>query len=571
MFESSGLVGNAFGLSTPTPLYDQFNQPRPGQPLFNTTIGTVLDQWIADPTAPQFTDQNNEPWYSKIELWTINQVTSMNGLFKNRTTFNDSGITGWNLINVVDMESMFEGATAFNQDISAWNVSNATTMANMFKNATSFNQNINAWNITSAVTLKSMFEGATAFNENITNWNLSSVSTIESMFEGATVFNQNISGWNVSNLTSTVSTFKNATSFNHNIVTWNVSNVTNMTSMFEGATSFNHDISKWNVLNVMVMNQMFKGATAFNQALQYMFLTNTLNAPSLTNMFESSGMVGNSHGLTTPTPLKAQFSQIRPGEALTNVTIGQAATAWVNNPADGQFTNQNNIPYYDVIPNWNITQVTDMSNVFSNKPTFNSDITGWDVRHVLNMSSMFKGATSFNQDIGVWDVDNVTNMESMFEDATAFNQFVDFWQPSKVTNMIQMFKNATAFNKPIQYWPLIATAGVPTFTNMLENSGLVGNTDGLTTPTPLKSEFNKIRPGEPLTNGNIDGLVADWIADPTAPKFTSRRNNPFFDVISEWDVSTVSDMNSLFKGYTTFNNDITAWRCFKCFGYGFYV
>ena len=41
---------------------------------------------------------------------------------------------------------------------------------------------------------------------------------------------------------------------------------------------------------------------------------------------------------------------------------------------------------------------------------FNKYIGGWDVSNVTDMSDMFQGASLFNQDIGNWKVSNVQYM-----------------------------------------------------------------------------------------------------------------------------------------------------------------
>jgi surface protein len=67
-----------------------------------------------------------------------------------------------------------------------------------------------------------------------------------------------------------------------------------------------------------------------------------------------------------------------------------------------------------------------MGGMFYNTP-FNQDISSWDVSNVTNMSDMFYNAASFNQDIGSWNVSGVTDMSYMFVNATAFNQDLSSW------------------------------------------------------------------------------------------------------------------------------------------------
>ena len=48
------------------------------------------------------------------------------------------------------------------------------------------------------------------------------------------------------------------------------------------------------------------------------------------------------------------------------------------------------------------TFVNNMSELFKDNSSFNSDINFWDTSSVTDMSSMFYEASSFNQDIGNW-------------------------------------------------------------------------------------------------------------------------------------------------------------------------
>ena len=78
-----------------------------------------------------------------------------------------------------------------------------------------------------------------------------------------------------------------------------------------------------------------------------------------------------------------------------------------------------------------------------NASSFNQPLNNWDVSNVTNMTKMFSGARSFNQPLNKWNVSNVTRMAWMFQDATSFNQPLDNWNVSKVTYTWSMFSGAT--------------------------------------------------------------------------------------------------------------------------------
>jgi len=107
------------------------------------------------------------------------------------------------------------------------------------------------------------------------------------------------------------------------------------------------------------------------------------------------------------------------------------------------------IQTYGEINTWDTSPVTDMVDLFQNKPNFNNNISNWNVSSVIAMSGMFEGASAFNQDIGGWNVSSVTNMDSMFQGASAFDQDISIWNVSSVTNMSNMFNAA---NMSTQDW-----------------------------------------------------------------------------------------------------------------------
>ena len=86
-----------------------------------------------------------------------------------------------------------------------------------------------------------------------------------------------------------------------------------------------------------------------------------------------------------------------------------------------------------------ISNITDMSELFKNFSDFNGNISNWDVSNVTDMSFMFKDCEAFDKNISNWDVSNVIDMRWMFVNCKSFNQDISNWNVSNVTNMGGMF------------------------------------------------------------------------------------------------------------------------------------
>ena len=107
-------------------------------------------------------------------------------------------------------------------------------------------------------------------------------------------------------------------------------------------------------------------------------------------------------------------------ETLHDLNIQSAVTLWCDNRSLA-------ITRYGTIEEWDTRTVTNMSELFNFKRTFNSDISLWNVSNVTTMRSMFEEASSFNQPLDTWNVSNVTDMQCIFLNALSFNQPLDTW------------------------------------------------------------------------------------------------------------------------------------------------
>ncbi len=97
------------------------------------------------------------------------------------------------------------------------------------------------------------------------------------------------------------------------------------------------------------------------------------------------------------------------------------------------------------IGEWDVSYVTDMSDLFSGLEHFNEPLNNWNVSKVTNMSNMFNGCHSFNQPLicdeekDIWNVSKVRYMTSMFENCISFDQDLSSWDVWNVKNMKNMF------------------------------------------------------------------------------------------------------------------------------------
>ena len=135
---------------------------------------------------------------------------------------------------------------------------------------------------------------------------------------------------------------------------WNVSKVTDMSGLFKGRKYFNEDISGWDCRNVENMRDIF------------------LNAENFDTKYVEDWETGEFKG-------------------------------------EGRYKKLNN----DMLRLVLRARVEDRKSTYA----FFGHISDWDVSEVTDMKDLFKGAKDFNEDISAWDVSNVTDMTRSEEQA----------------------------------------------------------------------------------------------------------------------------------------------------------
>lgn len=286
-------------------------------------------------------------------------------------------------------------------------------------------------------------------------------------------------------------------------------NVTTMAHMFDGAGSINwwsivSASAPWDTSNVTDMSGMFRNSTIGAHNLRF----DTSNVTDMSSMFQ---------GAATFSGSVDQWDTSRV-EDMSSMFEGAAAFNGNLNSTGGH---------------WDVSQVTDMSAMFRGASTFNGDITAWDTSSVTDMSSMFEDAVNFNGNLGSWSrTGNVTTMSRMFMNADAFNADLVSWDTGSVTDLSFMFAETANFHGDVRTWDL---SSVTTTAHMFQNSAFDYYSLGAWG-------------GDPVWD-------VSHVQDLSFMFAGARYNHS----LAGWDLSSATDVTSMFQDATNFNQDLSSW------------
>ncbi|STP33373.1 LPXTG-domain-containing protein cell wall anchor domain protein [Enterococcus casseliflavus] len=232
-------------------------------------------------------------------------------------------------------------------------------------------------------------------------------------------------------------------------------------------------------------------------------------------------------------------------------------------PSDssGLFRNTNRLAQLDSASNFDVSNVTNMSSMFSNARELSSiNVSSWDTSNVTNMSSMFNGTTALSSvDVSSWDTSNATNMSSMFSSARISSLNVSSWDTSNVTNMSYMFHNARELSSlDVSSWD---TSKVTNMSNMFLRAENLSNVDvsswDTSSVTNMASMFSNMGTG--ITALDVSSWDTSNVTDMRS-MFANSSSLTTLDV-SSWDTSSVTSMRSMFMGTRRLTAlDVSSWN-----------
>ena len=229
-----------------------------------------------------------------------------------------------------------------------------------------------------------------------------------------------------------------------------------------------------------------------------------------------------------------------------NVTLRTAVKKWLKDETKAEAK-------YGHISNWDVSNVTDMSNMFEEATSFNQPIGNWDVSKVTNMEGMFFFAKSFNHTLNDWDVSKVTNMGKMFWMAESFNQPIGDWNVSNVTKMNSMFYRSPSFNQPIGYWDVSKVSNMKTMFSWARSFNQPIGDWNVSKVTNMEYMFDFAESfNQPIGNWDVSKVTSMERMFSDAKAFNQD--------INSWDVSNVIKMENMFSKAKAFNQDLSAWN-----------
>ena len=433
------------------------------------------------------------------------------------------------------MQGMFDGARAFNQDLSSWNVDKVGSACAYF------DANAVAWSLpkpalpTSCIGFRIAANGVTVLCPDARVGDVGVVNGVKYTKRGSRYELMELVGTRLeaelatsctSGLTRMGSIFKGETSFNRNISSWDMSSVTDMTGMFNGARAFNQDLSSWDVANVGSACAYFEANTG---------ATWTLPKPALPTSCIAFSIAADGFTVLCPAARVGDTGVVNGVEYKKRDRAGLLAlvAATCRRCRAGQVVHDWRDRYERHVQGcrqlqWEHWQLghelgDDHGGHVQRRQHLQSGHQQVEHGAVTSMQSMFNGATTFNQDLSSWNVDKVGRSCTAF-----FGVSAGAWTLPKPAFPVYCLGFTAATNGVTVLCPDAAVGDVGVF-NGVEYTKR--DRDGL---RKLVGTSEEAKLAKSCTTGVTD------------MSFMFNGATSFNQDISKWDTSSVTTMTSMF-------------------------
>lgn len=203
------------------------------------------------------------------------------------------------------------------------------------------------------------------------------------------------------------------------------------------------------------------------------------------------------------------------------------------------FRGCSSIASFNRVSDWDVSSVTDMSDMFNSATTFNQDISAWATASVTDMSGMFSGASAFDQDLGSMDVSAVTTMANMFNGLTLttsnYDGILTGWEAQSVQSGVTLDAGSSTYT--------IMTSGTSRYNLMADSSWTITDGDSsygtlslwldASDESTITSSAGKVSNWADKSGNGRDAVQATASAQPTTGSETENGLN-----VLTWDGSS---------------------------------
>ncbi|WP_299891001.1 BspA family leucine-rich repeat surface protein [uncultured Lacinutrix sp.] len=325
------------------------------------------------------------------------------------------------------------------------NLSNVTNTSSMFKDCTSLTENdmFNNWDMSNVSNMNNMFESATNLDQNVGNWNIASLVTANNMFTDTALSTDNydalLIGWSTQEAGE--GSIPNSVSFNANGYTYCNGENARLNLLFNNFWNIFGDgpdqfcglgrpfITEWQLTGDFQTIEIPTTGSGYDYVIDW---GDGSDFEGATVEYDQTGDASHQYDIPGTYVIKiyGDFPRI---DFSSSTGVNKSKIRKVTQWGDIQWSTMLNA--FTECNNLSITasDTPDLSNVTSLQGMFNSctflvgndSFNNWDVSNVSNMINMFNNAFSFNQNIDNWDITSLDNASSMFGGVTLSTENYD--------------------------------------------------------------------------------------------------------------------------------------------------
>lgn len=208
----------------------------------------------------------------------------------------------------------------------------------------------------------------------------------------------------------------------------------------------------------------------------------------------------------------------------------------------------------DDVENWDISQMTDFSELFKDTNNFNCDLTSWDVSNITNMNYLFKNSINFSGNISNWNIENVIDMSNLFYNLSNSTLSISNWNPKNVIYMDELFSYAKNLNVgDLSNWNTSSVTGLNAMCSNSNNiSGDLSNWNLINVLDSFGIFYDSDNFNANISNWNLENLASFQM-------FFSDTNN-FSGDLSNWNTNSLNNLDSIFSNSNNFSGNLSNWN-----------